>query len=224
MNEREWHSCSEPEAMLTFLLESGKFSDRKAQLFAAQCCRRIWFLLKDECSREAVELAERHAEGQAGADEVMASLERAWNVLNIAPLPASMIVDLAAAAAGQALAGAPIATANAVLSAVHRLGDSSGPHQQAEILRDLFGPLPFREIRIDAAWLSWHDGLAVRLAQAAYDERQLPAGTLDSGRLAVLADALEEAGCNNTDILTHLRAPGPHYRGCWAVDRILDKK
>jgi hypothetical protein len=63
----------------------------------------------------------------------------------------------------------------------------------------------------------------VRLAQAAYEERHLPAGTLDDGRLAVLADALEEAGCTDTDIVGHLRGPGPHVRGCWPVDLCLGK-
>jgi hypothetical protein len=61
------------------------------------------------------------------------------------------------------------------------------------------------------------------MAQTAYDERILPAGTLDPDRLAVLADALEDAGCDNADILSHLRGPGPHVRGCWVVDLLLGK-
>jgi hypothetical protein len=63
----------------------------------------------------------------------------------------------------------------------------------------------------------------VALAQAAYEQRELPAGTLDMARLAVLADALEDAGCTDADLLSHLRGPGPHVRGCWAVDLILGK-
>jgi hypothetical protein len=58
------------------------------------------------------------------------------------------------------------------------------------------------------------------LARAAYEER-LPEGALDPARLHVLADAVEEAGCAEGDILTHLRGPGPHARGCWAVDALL---
>ena len=64
----------------------------------------------------------------------------------------------------------------------------------------------------------------VGLAQAAYDQRELPAGTLDPARLAVLADALEEAGCTDQTILYHLRGPGPHVGGCWAVDLLLGKE
>jgi hypothetical protein len=71
--------------------------------------------------------------------------------------------------------------------------------------------------------LSWNDSTVVRLAQAAYEERCLPGGELDNGRLAVLADALEEAGSTDADILGHLRGPGPHVRGCWVVDLILGK-
>jgi hypothetical protein len=56
------------------------------------------------------------------------------------------------------------------------------------------------------------------LAQAAYDERSLPAGTLAPSRLSALADALEEAGCADAGLLGHLRGPGPHARGCWALD------
>ena len=64
---------------------------------------------------------------------------------------------------------------------------------------------------------------AARLASAAYEDRNLPEGTVDLVRLAVLADALEDAGCTDADLLGHLRGPGPHVRGCWAVDLILAK-
>jgi hypothetical protein len=68
------------------------------------------------------------------------------------------------------------------------------------------------------------DGGAVRkLAEAASEKRELPAGTLDTTRLAVLADALEDAVCDQVDLLGYLRGPGPHVRGCWVVDLILGK-
>jgi hypothetical protein len=92
-----------------------------------------------------------------------------------------------------------------------------------EFLRDIFGN-PFRPVTISPAVLAWNAATILRLAQAAYHERHLPEGTLDDGRLAVLADALEEAGCTNADILGHLRGPGPHVRGCWAVDSLLGKE
>jgi hypothetical protein len=61
------------------------------------------------------------------------------------------------------------------------------------------------------------------LAPAAYEERALPSGELDPARLAVLADALEDTGCADSEVLGHLRGPGPHVRGCWALDLILGK-
>jgi hypothetical protein len=64
----------------------------------------------------------------------------------------------------------------------------------------------------------------VRLAEPAYQERHLPADTLDLARLAVLADALEEAGCQDVQILGHLRSGGEHYRGCHILDALLGKE
>lgn len=94
--------------------------------------------------------------------------------------------------------------------------------EYAQLLRDVIVN-PFRPVAIPPALLAWRDGLPVRLAQAAYEERHLPASTLDNGRLAVLADALEEAGCTSEEILGHLRGPEPHVQGCWVVDSILGR-
>jgi hypothetical protein len=94
--------------------------------------------------------------------------------------------------------------------------------EYSRLLRDVVGN-PFRRVVPSPAWLAWNDATVARLAQAAYEERQLPEGTLDNGRLAVLADALEEAGCTDAGVLNHLRGPGPHVRGCWAVDLCLGK-
>lgn len=91
------------------------------------------------------------------------------------------------------------------------------------LLRDIFGN-PFRPVTIDPVWRTWNNGTVVKLSQAIYDERELPSGHLDAGRLAILADALEDAGCTNTDILDHCRSPGLHVRGCWVVDLLLGKE
>src|SRR5262249_24287962 len=94
---------------------------------------------------------------------------------------------------------------------------------QAGLRRDIIGPLPFREVHIVPRWLAWNDGTVRRLAAAIYEERALPSGTLDTVRLAVLADALEESGCTDAELLAHLRSPGPHVRGCLALDTVLGK-
>jgi hypothetical protein len=105
---------------------------------------------------------------------------------------------------------------------------------QAGLLRDVVGN-PYRaanRLRRTHAWgrkplavrSSWLAGDVLALCQAAYAERELPSGHLCSERLAVLSDALEEAGCSEEAILSHLRSPGPHVRGCWVLDLILDKQ
>jgi hypothetical protein len=107
-------------------------------------------------------------------------------------------------------------------SEVYKAAYQAEEKEEASLVRCLFGN-PFRHITISSAILASNNAAVVRLAQAAYDERHLPSGTLDNGRLAVLADALEEAGCTDADILGHLRGPGPHVRGCWPVDLLLGK-
>jgi hypothetical protein len=95
---------------------------------------------------------------------------------------------------------------------------------QCQLLRDIFGD-PSRPLQpIDPSLLIWNDGAVLKLAQAAYDERRLPSGELDPGRLAVLADALEEAGESDEQLLRHLRSAGPHVRGCVAVDAVLEAR
>ncbi|TMJ00888.1 MAG: hypothetical protein E6G97_18310 [Alphaproteobacteria bacterium] len=71
----------------------------------------------------------------------------------------------------------------------------------------------------------WRSSRVISLAQPAYDER-LPSRELDTARLFVLSDAMEEEADASLDIrlLEHLRSPGPHYRGCWALDLILGKE
>jgi hypothetical protein len=86
--------------------------------------------------------------------------------------------------------------------------------QQWEVLflRDIFGN-PFRPINLDRAWLTPR---IISFGQAVYEERAFD-------RLPLLADALEEVGCTDDNILDHLRLPGPHTRGCWPLDAILGK-
>jgi hypothetical protein len=77
-----------------------------------------------------------------------------------------------------------------------------------------------KPVAIDPSWLT---PTAVSLVEAIYHDRQLPSGLFDNQRLAILADALEEAGCTDEAILSHCRGPGPHVRGCWVVDLLLGK-
>jgi hypothetical protein len=95
---------------------------------------------------------------------------------------------------------------------------------QSQVLRDIVGH-PFRPaLAIDPACLAWNGGTVRTLAGEAYENRSLPSGHLDPTRLALLSDALEDAGCTDADLLAHLRSPGPHVRGCWALDLVLGKE
>jgi hypothetical protein len=80
---------------------------------------------------------------------------------------------------------------------------------------------PFRPVSLDP---TWRTPTVLSLATAAYEERILPSGHLEADRLAILGDALEDAGCTNAEVLAHLRGPGPHVRGCWVLDLLLDRK
>ena len=95
--------------------------------------------------------------------------------------------------------------------------------EQKLLLHDIFGN-PFRPVSLNPAWLSFRSDTIPNLARAAYDERKLPSGHLDVNRLAVLADALEEAGCDSPAILDHLRRPRTHIRGCWVLGLVLGKE
>jgi hypothetical protein len=69
---------------------------------------------------------------------------------------------------------------------------------------------------VNSAWLTWNNATVPAIAQRICDERTFH-------DLPILADALEEAGCTDADILAHCRGGGEHVRGCWVVDSILGK-
>ncbi len=86
-------------------------------------------------------------------------------------------------------------------------------HIQADVLRDIFGN-PFRPISLNLSWLT---PTVKQLAVAIYEQRQFD-------KMPLLGDALEEAGCDNEDVLQHCRGGGEHVRGCWVVDKVLGKE
>ncbi|HEY1189881.1 MAG TPA: hypothetical protein VGE74_19685 [Gemmata sp.] len=81
------------------------------------------------------------------------------------------------------------------------------------LLRDIFGN-PFRPVAFAP---DWRTDTARALAAQMYDARDFSAAP-------ILADALQDAGCDSADILDHCRGPGPHVRGCWVVDLVLGKE
>ena len=81
------------------------------------------------------------------------------------------------------------------------------------LIRDIFVN-PFRPVAADPAWLT---ETTVGIARGIYDDRAFE-------RLPILADALEDAGCEDAELLAHCREPGTHVRGCWVVDLVLGKE
>lgn len=215
--------------------------DRKLRLYFCARCRGSWADLVDERSRVAVEVAERFADGCVGkvalkeAEQAAAVASRAtgtdpallayWatcpDALRLARHEQSddeRLLMEAAAHAGRN--PQPRVGATQILALCTTINQERAV--QASLLRDLFGN-PFRPSpAVSPAVLAWNEHLIPRLAQAIYDDRHLPEGTFDNGHLAMLSDALLDAGCDDEGILNHLRQPdAQHVRGCWVVDLLL---
>jgi hypothetical protein len=84
---------------------------------------------------------------------------------------------------------------------------------QCAYLRDIFGN-PFRPMTFSP---EWRTDTALTLARQMYESR-------DFGAMPILADALQDAGCDSEEVLGHCRGPGPHVRGCWVVDLVLGEE
>jgi hypothetical protein len=227
--------------MLKFL--RGKASDRKLRLFACACCRRAWDFLPAEESRHAILVAERFADGLASAGELTTAGRRASRPARDA---ATRRISNSPGAAGKAAAalfgsdaysriraayaepsrkGAPRQAAKELGLSAEAANDPRDAYleaeareaaEQAALMREVFGN-PFRPPPANApAVLAWRQGAPRRVAESIYTARRFE-------DLPVLADMLEEAGCCDEQLLSHLRGPGPHVRGCVAVDAILGR-
>jgi hypothetical protein len=230
MNEEEWLVNTDPRPMLIAVWRCSRSTGRVRRLLGCACCRRVWHLFTDERSRRAIETAERFADGDAEL-EALAAVEAgakvAWDEQLLKPpgwSPSVISAMVACKAARPVAAHGPrdaidylAIAADYYPSGRRRDTERAG---QADLLREVFGPWPFRPPALDPSTIAWNGGVVQSLARAAYDERQLPSGHLDRDRLLILADALEEAGAD-AELLSHLKGPSPHVRGCWAVDLVL---
>jgi hypothetical protein len=177
-------------------------------------------------SREAILVAERFADGAATLDELSAAWDKAATLAPQADIASECAANAAVCSAdADAIAAATQATVEVraaayaafeakVISSTQYVNETEA---HIPFLHDIFGN-PFRPPPvIDPGWLAWNDTRVRSIAQAIYDERAFI-------NLPILADALEDAGCDNPDILNHCRGPGPHVRGCWVVDLLLGKE
>lgn len=213
MKEEQWLQSADPIEVFSAVSPDAK-TLRKLRLAICAWLRSSWHFLMDERSRRAVEVAERLADGAATDEEREAAHVAAGNVLGgVADVRSDREKHIVYAAWA----------AKIVLSSKTEVPLSWERRTQANIFRDILGN-PFRPLsRIEPSLLTWNEGFIAKQAQAAYDERKLPVGALDPNRLANLAGLLAEAGCEDTELLGHLRAAGPHVRGCFAIDTILGK-
>ena len=208
MNESAWLTSSNPYDLLTFL--EGRCSNRKLRLFAAACCRQVG-ASADVCERYADgltgpgELAMFHADAE-GRMRQRRAWGAHWRARRASPAACTAHLEWQASQpqAWEAAVGAARTT-------IHELRAA-----QCRVLRDLAGN-PFRPVLVRGAWLAWEGGIVRRMAQEVYEGRAFD-------RLPILADALEDAGCADGEMLRHCREPGEHVRGCWAVDLVLGRQ
>jgi hypothetical protein len=215
MTEAEWLACSDPSDLVGYM--GARVSARKVRLSMCGCLRssRVWPLLTAPASRRAVEVGEAYVEGSAtlrqfslSRKQASAAAGREWRKQR-PNLPAVYLANYVCLQDRNLLTFLHLPTGY-----LKQLRPPTG------VIRDVIGN-PFRRPTSPSAWLATS---VITIARAASLERDLPSGELDLAHLAVLADALEEAGCTDGSILDHLRGPGPHVRGCWVIDLLLDKQ
>jgi hypothetical protein len=197
MTEAEWLVCANPREMLRLLRD--KVSERRWRLFGCGLCREVIDKFTDKRSRRAIEVAERYADDEATQEEL-------YNVYRNSVLN-RLNPDIERAATIVA-SDRPHLTA-AWLDECTTLSWE----KQAVLLRDIVGN-PFSPLTASPEWLTT---TTVSIARQMYETR-------DFSAMPIVADALQDAGCDNDDILNHCRGPGPHVRGCWVVDLILGKE
>jgi hypothetical protein len=213
MTEAEWLACTDPTPMWPLLSE--KLTARKSRLFCVACCRRVWDVLQEmqgtleyDNLHDALETAEYYADGLLASlpEPVLVKTDKHGHRYSDGCLNAQeavwwtcsrpdFMVRIAVGCCQLARTGPDEAVAQVV------------------ILRDIFGN-PFHQVTLN---LAWQTSNVVSLATAIYQDRAFD-------RMPILADALEEAGCTNADILQHCRQPGEHLRGCWVVDLLLGRE
>jgi hypothetical protein len=230
MDEAAWLACQDPQQLLRE--RSGMVSERQLRLLVCASVRQVWRLLPTRSCRKAVEVAERFSDGRIGARALrsaQSAVDAVKQCLNSSAALAARDTTL------ERLQEPDVARAfrHAAWAVRNELWDASPERQdddelwnlcgqvykdacksQCNLIRDVLGN-PFRPTVIDRYWLDWNERTIPTLARTIYDERAFD-------RLPILADALQDAGGDNADLIEHCRLGGEHVRGCWVVDRLLD--
>jgi hypothetical protein len=212
MNEVTWRRTTALEPLLQYVLDLA--NERKLRLLMCAYCRRGWELLPPP-ARETVESVERLADCGLPNEE-LSSVEGAA----YAAVPQSIwLVEYHPHQAGRWAAAAHLEdvigyTPNCIVAGrTGKRAQADEQRAQCDLLRDIFGN-PFRPVSFSPLWRT---DTVVSLAHQMYEAREFSA-------MPILADALQDAGCNSADILDHCRDPKQvHVRGCWVVDLVLGK-
>jgi hypothetical protein len=224
MTEAEWLACGDPEALLSAIEPRG----RKVRLYALACCRRIWDRL-DDATRALMRAAEQYRDGDSSGSDLLSESrllqERGPPYPSAGWYAVRAVIDAAClrglGTGGEDSLGHALEVsrnvARPLLPPTHVAIDyweraewraeSAG---QAAIVRDIFPRQPVSFLP------EWRTSTVLSLAEGMY-------ATGDFSPMPILADALQDAGCDNSDILHHCRGNGPHVRGCWVVDLVLGR-
>jgi hypothetical protein len=219
MTEEGWWGCGDPGALLNHLRD--KAGARKFRLYAIACCWRFSQLLADDRTRLGLIAAEEFCEGRIREKQRAAAEQAVLAVINAdlgdATKTASPVhyIALAVQQATRRNRDMWFATYQARAFVESAAGDRTGERiVHGRVLREVFGN-PFRPVTFDPAWRTTD---VLLLARGTYEEKAFD-------RMPILADALQDAGCDSADILDHLRDPqATHVRGCWALDLVLGKE
>ena len=222
MTETEWATSDVPLLMIRAAQE--RVSARKWQLFCCALCRCAWNEITDAQFRSAVEVAERYADGLTDATHLLSwrtaisrfRAECAARRRHYATAgPPQWVVPVL-----YALNPVPRPTEAISLARPPRIGGESTDDwygraraRNVSLLRDLLGN-PFRPVVFAPEWST---DTAVTLARQMYESREF-------GAMPILADALQDAGCDSEEVLNHCRSGGTHVRGCWVCDLVLGKE
>jgi hypothetical protein len=213
MTDDEWLICLDPDLLLDAAKAAKRLNARKSRLFGCGCFRLVWDQITTRDVRVAVEKSEQRADRLISDQE----LERYRYPLG----HPDKVVDHWLCLSVQSLAmpnSNPSYVAWSVRSStendIYRHARRGLPcRSQADLVREVVGN-PYRAVTFESRWRT-SDVLG--LARAIYEDRAFD-------RMPILADALMDAGCADEQVLTHCREPGPHIRGCWVVDLVLNKK
>jgi hypothetical protein len=212
MTEAEWLESDAPSWMVTC---AARDRPRKLRLLVCAACRTVWDLLRDNRSRLALQNLEEYADNFNNArllDAARSLSDAAWRALwNTQSGKAAAYAVYRAAEPARNLDLCDDVVS--VLTSEGGMTSEVARHHICSLVRDVLGN-PFRSVSVTSVWLT-PDVLA--LARAMYELR-------DFSAMPILADALQDAGCDSDDILAHCRGVGPHVRGCWVVDLVLGKQ